>query len=181
MLDLPDEIDVDALVDSTLTLLGARELLSTVRVVWRDFDRRLGDARVVLSPSGGYIGQLRFSKQAWPLLTFEEQREVVIHEVCHLVDIGLAWASNKRPGPPHGDDWRWLMRVAGYPNAAARHHRAVLPNTRRRFAANCECRTHMLTSIRAARIKRGRKYVCLKCRKNLTLSDGVKDETNAAA
>lgn len=176
MLDLPDEIDVDALVDSTLTLLGARELISAVRVSWHDFERRLGDARVVLASPGSYVGQIRFSRQAWPLLTFEEQREVVVHEVCHVVDIGLAWAAGKKPGPPHGDDWRWLMRIAGYPNAAARHHRMLLPNTRRRFAAVCSCRTHMLTSIRATRIKRGRKYVCLKCQKPLTLTDGAINE-----
>ena len=54
---------------------------------------------------------VRFSKPIWPFLRPEQRRNVVFHEVCHI----LARFDNQERIKPHGPEWRGIMAMCNEP------------------------------------------------------------------
>jgi SprT protein len=92
----------------------------------------------------------------------------VPHEVAHLVAYQLYGSSIK----PHGAEWLSVMQL--FKADASRCHDYDMTNvatrTYRRFAYQCVCQTHYLTSIRHNRIQGGQRYYCRKCHQALSSS-----------
>lgn len=76
-------------------------------VKWNNrFTNRLGDAKVVY----GNSGRVRFSSTGlWLRATPEQRREVIYHEVAHI--LGVLTLKGK---PGHNREWREMMRRFGY-------------------------------------------------------------------
>ncbi len=92
-------------------------------------------------------------------------RRTVPHEVAHLV-------AHQIHGPairPHGKEWKTVMQL--FEADASRCHTYDVSEVRtrqyKRFTYQCDCQTHLLTSIRHNRILSGQDYLCRKCRQPL--------------
>jgi hypothetical protein len=102
------EQERNVLIEQTIqeTLAKTKCKIKGISYFWTKEKRRLACAL-------GYR-KLFFSKIWWGWLTEEQRKEVVIHEVCHLVDVYFyikdeSWKSTLG----HGYHWRELMKRAG--------------------------------------------------------------------
>ena len=77
---------------------GVPELAERIRVVWRCFTARMGDARWDRLRS---VGLIRLSVPLWPRASDEEWCETVIHEACHVI-ADAASAASRGTGRPGG-------------------------------------------------------------------------------
>ena len=95
---------------------------------------------------------------------FEHGLEVTVpHEVAHYVTDRVYGLSRVRP---HGEEWQSVMRLLNVePRATARFDLSGLPIRRQhRFAYQCDCNTHELSSCRHNRVNQGRaRYHCRLC------------------
>lgn len=110
--------------------------------------------------------KIELSSRLFPLLPDHEQRDTVIHEVCHIVAHAL-----HGPGiAHHGREWRQLMvRAGGEPRARSKSiDGADFLRGRNRVPFWCGCRAHAVTAQRAAKIERGFVFVCTRCHGPLT-------------
>jgi predicted SprT family Zn-dependent metalloprotease len=101
-------IERNELIEQTIqeTLAKTKCKIKNIRYYWNE-------QKKILACASGY-NQLSFSKIWWKYLTDEQRKEVVIHEVCHLVDVyfsinNVSWKSTLG----HGHKWRELMVRAG--------------------------------------------------------------------
>jgi predicted SprT family Zn-dependent metalloprotease len=117
--------------------------------------------------------EIVLAEKAWPLLSLEDRRETVFHEVAHLIaykEQGIkAWG--------HTPAWRNVMCRMGYPDADRCHYpSAALEAIRRplvRFIAMCKCGDHLITTNRMKRIINGISYSCRYCNEQLIITDRV--------
>ena len=87
-------------IRSTCLRLSVPELIRNIDIQWFNGKRAIGGM-------SGYSGQfvMRLSKYFWPILSEQQRKEVIIHEVCHAV------AHYKYGcGIRHGKKWKDLMR-----------------------------------------------------------------------
>ncbi|HEY5715571.1 MAG TPA: SprT family zinc-dependent metalloprotease [Psychromonas sp.] len=93
---------------------------------------------------------------------FTEQ--VVAHEVAHLIVYQLYGKVR-----PHGKEWQYVMqRVFNCP-AQTTHSLDIKDVIGKQFAYQCSCTRHQLTIRRHNKILKGAKYLCKKCRGELTI------------
>ena len=86
----------------------------------------------------------------------------VAHEVAHLITIACHGRT-----PPHGSEWRAVMRHLGIDDPQRCHQYAVEASglrRQRRWAYVCDCREHQLSTTRHNRIRRDQaEYLCRCC------------------
>ncbi|WP_416886485.1 SprT family zinc-dependent metalloprotease [Marinospirillum sp.] len=109
----------------------------------------------------GHLNRLRFNQQ---LLLENRQdfiRQVVPHEVAHL----LSWQLYGRRIQPHGHEWRSVMEGVFKQPAHRTHTFDVRQAARQEFIYHCACadREHHLTVRRHNKIRRGQGYLCRLC------------------
>lgn len=121
---------------------------------------------------GMTAGQCIWRRRRTPVLRFnlrlaEDHRDdfvttTVAHEVAHLVTIACHGKA-----PPHGEEWRAVMRHLGIGNPERCHRYAVDSSglrRQRRWAYACDCREHQLSTTRHNRVRRDQaEYRCRHC------------------
>jgi predicted SprT family Zn-dependent metalloprotease len=138
----------------------APELIERIELEW---SRRLV---LTLGKANRLNWTIKLAEKAWFLISLDERRETVFHEVAHLIALhegGLkAW--------DHGPTWRRIMAKIGYPRANACHDLIEQLSTIRRknvrVIARCQCDsagevfgvrradgTHLITRSMEAKIK----------------------------
>ena len=163
-------LDITPLIEETITSVGAvhpKNLTGKkrpkVRWEWSDtMTRCLGKAYYSK-------GLIRLSIPLWKRASAEERRNVVIHEVCHLLADRVWGRKNIKP---HGFRWASLMTICDEKaNRCHKVDRTGLRRKSRKFKATCPCRNqHLIGPIRARRIKTGvTTYTCTKCKGPITL------------
>lgn len=87
---------------------------------------------------------------------------VLVHELCHLV-IAQRWPYAQA----HGQKWKKLMIMLGFPPKA--HHNLPVPNMvhQRRWPIKCDCQTHLIATVTYNRIRKGVLYTCKSCKQVL--------------
>ncbi len=154
--------NVRAWVDDALEQLGYPDL--QILIGWNSrFTSRMGDASCPY-----LIGGIRLSIPLWPRASESERREVVLHEVCHVVVI----YENKKTGKKvrsHGREWQHKMRQLGLePKRCHQVSTEGLKRTRKTVQMYCACKIQMETPRVAKRISRGSHwYRCVKCKAKL--------------
>lgn len=114
--------------------------------------------------------RIRLSPHVWTSGTEETRRNTTLHEFAHL------YAYWKHSDCGHGYWWKRTMIALGL--EPARCHNVITPQVAARRAkrqenmvtAYCPCREHKITKNRASRMRNGKTYICLKCRKRLSLT-----------
>lgn len=149
----------------TFRLLKQDALIPSVTISWsHGFTRKMGQAQYIKNRKHA----VRFSVPLWPLATEEQRREIVLHEVCHIVDFHLAAT---QPGyfrdGIHGRSWKRLMAACGA--KGDRCHSVKRPPELRkakspRFEASCPCRVHLITATLVRRMVSGHTYHCKSCK-----------------
>ena len=93
--------------------------------------------------------------------------QTVIHEVAHMVtDI-----KHGEDTKPHGKEWQQTMRFFGVKPDVYHMYDTTNAKTRKyfMFEYSCTCGiSHEITSIRHNRAVKGTKYICGKCKGNLS-------------
>ncbi len=86
---------------------GHADAVGRIRFSWcTRLHRSIANCRRV-----GEVFEIHLSSRLFPLASFDECIETVVHEVCHA----LADCSGKDCG--HGKGWKECMERAGYPDA----------------------------------------------------------------
>jgi len=121
-----------------------------ISISWNGrFTARMGDARWNSSIGRGFI---RLSSPLWPHADDNERAETVIHEACHIIADAK---SGRRQG--HGNYWREMMALCGYPNASRCHTVNLQGIRKRRLAkrtpAYCGCSEYRFTRYQAERLR----------------------------
>lgn len=154
-------------VKETLAKLNHSHLYDYIKIEFNNnFTRRMGDALWRNSQNNGVV---RFSVPLWNIAGEIEQKETVVHEICHIVD---AFSNKNWRISPHGLSWRILMLKCGYSGNRCHNVQrpAELKNKVQRFEAKCNCKTYSITKNRLTRIQNGTIYRCLSCKTPLTIS-----------
>jgi predicted SprT family Zn-dependent metalloprotease len=115
---------------------------------------------------------VEFSQKLWERATKEEQRQVVIHEICHLI----AYKKYKDRG--HGKWWKFTMRNCGV--EARRCHSINREGLERKnrgtIKYKCQCgQSYNLGKVIVRRITTSQsdsQYYCRKCRLGIIYQDG---------
>lgn len=151
---------IDAQIRATCALLDAGALAPSITWSWN------GRLTRAIARAHFQISKIELSSRLFPLLPVDEQRDTVIHEVCHLVAHHLHGPAV----PHHGREWRALMvKAGGKPRARSKSiEGADFLRGRNRVTYWCGCRTHAVTTSRAAKIERGFIFVCTRCQGELT-------------
>jgi len=106
---------------------------------------------------------LRFNAFIFSKYFEDSLATTVPHEVAHYVADILFGLRNILP---HGKEWQAVMHKLGVePRVTGNYDLAGIPvKQQRRFAYNCDCMTHQLTTVRHNKISRGKaQYFCKKC------------------
>jgi SprT protein len=177
--------------DPTTTALQAR--------IRRRVDRLLDQARPMLVQAGAKrplpalrfdlrgqaAGQACWGRDGRPELRFNLNiarsdpaafvEETVTHEVAHLVTFACFGRT-----PPHGREWRAVMRFLGIDQPQRCHDYAVdeaQVRRQRRWRYRCHCRSHELSTTRHNRLQAGRaRYRCLHCGSDLHFDERAGDD-----
>jgi SprT protein len=156
--------EIRKLIESTMKQF---KLNIPIQIEWkRRFTRKMADAR--LFPGG--FGRIRLSVPLWPRQGEAEQRNTIIHEVCHIIA-----RSQNRFIKPHGSEWKRLMRQCG--EKSERCHAVDARDLRRVYTRRakvevyCKCSSHLIGPVRADRMRAGtHSYRCGICHNLLSFS-----------
>jgi len=156
-------------------------LLSHMTLVWSHrMSRTFGLARYAHAKKEMGV---TLSSILWEAASEEERRETVYHEVAHIIVYLIHYHKNPRPRKSpeaHGREWKWTMRMIGYPNPSAKHTVAnhVYEESVGNIPVYCGCSSDpaaWVSKIKAAKMNlhasRGRTYVCRKCRSSFVVGD----------
>lgn len=104
---------------------------------------------------------IKLNKQLFTENFEEFQRQVIPHEVAHLVCF-QKFGKVK----PHGAEWKSVMRAVFNLDAAVTHKFDVASVGMREFTYRCECPDLIkLSAVRHNKVKKGKQqYRCQKCR-----------------
>ena len=145
--------------------------LSRARPLLLGHGRQLPEVRISFSQRGRSAGQMRIDAKGHPEIRYnlgmatlqseEFLREVVPHEVAHLV----TWLQYGDRARPHGAEWQSVMRYFGIETPRRCHDFKMDESIRqqRRWAYRCNCREHTLSTTRHNRAQRGTRYHCAAC------------------
>ena len=112
--------------------------------------------------------KLRFNPQLYRENQQDFLRQTVAHEVAHLIAHRLFGLNIQ----PHGKEWQLIMRgVYGLPPERC-HNYAVKRAQVSRFIYRCQCPQgeFLFSAQRHALVKKGRRYLCKRCRNTLHFS-----------
>ena len=151
---------------NTLTLLETAERHHSVLMPEVDirFDLRGQSAGMVRFPGSG-TPVIRYNRT----LLEENERDfidqTVPHEVAHVVARTIHGGRIR----PHGPEWQSIMVTLGANPSRCHNYDTSRSIGRRvtRYPYHCDCREHMITRIRENRIRRGQKYHCRACGRQL--------------
>jgi predicted SprT family Zn-dependent metalloprotease len=146
------------LVSLVCSSLSFPDLTNNITVIWNNrFTWKMGEAWW-----DGKTGVVKLSKPLWPRATEVQRREIVIHEICHII-VGAKYGSAGW-GKPHGKIWKDLMRQCG--EKGDRTHtvdRTGLKRTGKKHRIECGCHVWFVGSTIYKRLISGKKYICPKC------------------
>ncbi|WP_267397976.1 SprT family zinc-dependent metalloprotease [Pseudomonas sp. GM_Psu_2] len=142
------------------------------------FKRRFPRPEVSLALRGQRAGvahltenRLRFNRQLYRENRAHFLEQTVAHEVAHLVAHQLFGGGIR----PHGEEWQLIMRgVYGLP--PDRCHTYELPQRARTlylYRCNCPDGRFEFTAQRHALVRKGRRYLCRRCRGPLDFTQEV--------
>lgn len=156
----------------TLETLGHSSLADDIDVQWNSrFTAKLGDAKFCPGSS-----RVRFSTPIWPRATERERRQVVIHEICHIIVAHEAHMNGLHRRKSHGHEWQRAMVRCGVP--AERTHSVdtsgLSKRKRDRIPISCGCQDFLVTKYVAGRIAAGSDYRCKRCGEQLKAPEGTK-------
>ncbi|WP_141317276.1 SprT family zinc-dependent metalloprotease [Halomonas halmophila] len=145
-----------------------------VAAAWRlcrDVHPSLPRPRVWLDLRGKGAGQTHFGRGGLrfnPVL-FDDNRhafmvEVVPHEMAHWLVHHL---SDGQGVAPHGHEWRTVMRELFGLTPQATHDFDTRRASPAPYQYRCQCREHGFTARRHGLARKGRQYVCRRCRQPL--------------
>ena len=149
-----------------------RELLQHAAALCASHRAQLPDPVIRFDLHGQAAGQVQWHKGARPLLRYNLDiaqhhqsdflASTVAHEVSHLITVACHGRVQ-----PHGTEWRAVMSHLGVPDPQ-RCHQYTLEETavrrQRRWAYQCDCRGHELSTTRHKRIQTGSsRYHCRHC------------------
>lgn len=163
-------MNIRDIITQTCVKCGVPELTHKIKYEFnRRFTARLGDA--TWKPMQN-IGVVRFSLPLWERASETEKYETIVHEVCHIIANSQARATGYI-NQPHGPEWKRLMIICGVaPESCHTVNRDGLARKLPRVQATCGCMTHNITTNRATRMSKGKKYKCLKCNNLIALVKG---------
>lgn len=151
--------EIRAIIEKTCKRCGFPKLGSKIPFT---FNKRYTDS---LGAAGG--GAIEFSTLLWARATPEQRKQVIIHEVCHV----LAEEKYGDTIKPHGEEWQSMMRIAGtQPLIYHEVDNDDLYKPQKRFNIRClSCNAIIrISKNKRTRLKNGKQYPCKKCRKLLT-------------
>ena len=111
--------------------------------------------------TGEYEYTISMSQGIWNKTNDEERKDTAVHEACHILDHILNGSMSG-----HGNKWKRLMHLCGYPDAK-RSHSVNLSGIDGRFDCRCTGCGHESTlgKIQVNKMKRyGVEYICRKCK-----------------
>jgi len=149
-----------------------RELLQQSAALCAAHRARLPDPVIRFDLCGQAAGQVQWHKGARPLLRYNLDiaqhhqsdflASTVAHEVSHLITVACHGRVQA-----HGSEWRAVMRHLGIADPQRCHQYAVdetAVRRQRRWAYECNCRGHELSTTRHKRIQTGSsRYHCRQC------------------
>lgn len=154
--------EINGQIKRTCELLNVPELAAKIKWNWNH------GMRSVIGVANLNQLRIQFSSKLFALLSPEERRDTIIHEVCHHVAFQVYVIQRKIRIKGHGREWQMLMRQAG--GTPKRCSKAIpeaagLRRKWSRITFFCKCREHEITSIKAGQIKSGKKsWICRTCR-----------------
>jgi len=168
-----------------LQRLGHASLAEELRIEWRPFASRMGDALYV--PRGVLVrhrGSFRFAEQRtvrvrlssalWPRATRRDRYETVVHEVAHLVTAHEARQACAPAPSAHGAEWRAVMLRAGVTPERCCDN-VSNEGLVRRVEVSCACPTRSkVTPYVAGRIAAGAAYSCRRCGSHVSVPEGTR-------
>jgi SprT protein len=148
------------------------ELLQHAAALCASHRARLPDPVIRFDLHGQAAGQMQWRRGARPVLRYNLDiaqhhhedflAQTVAHEVAHLITAACHGQTR-----PHGSEWRAVMRHLGIANPQRCHQYAVdetAVRRQRRWAYECNCRGHELSTTRHKRIQTGSsRYHCRQC------------------
>lgn len=129
---------------------------------WNDrFTTKMGDACYYK-----YYGRIRLSVKLFRRASEQDQRETVIHEVCHIAKEHLGY-----PGDHHGYWWKTLNYKCGiYPKRTHNVDTTGLSRKQDRYSVKCGCQNPpTITKNLLTRMRRGAAYKCKACGQRISL------------
>jgi predicted SprT family Zn-dependent metalloprotease len=118
------------------------ELYETITFKFNNrFTKKLGDA----NPNTRVI---RLSSPLWERATEDQKKEVIVHEVCHLIAQYKAWMQKTYILDLHGAEWRAAMKNVGY-NDPSQYHTINREGIARKYASyyvQCSCAKRRVNS-----------------------------------
>jgi SprT protein len=157
---------VEEHIGTTCLALGVPQLADEIEWSW---NKRLTRA---IARAHFRTNHIELSALLFPLLTVDDRKDTIIHEVCHLVAHHIHGPGIRH----HGREWKSLMIEAGG-RPLARSKSIEGADLFRRGPARvtffCACREHAVTAYRAAKIERGSVFVCTRCKSALSKSPSV--------
>jgi predicted SprT family Zn-dependent metalloprotease len=112
----------------------------------------------------GYL--IKLSTKLFTRANEEEQRETVIHEVCHVVD---RFVNKGRMS--HGEGWKVAMRHTGL--EPRRCHKVTTLVKRFIYACPNDCFDYKLSTRMHNSINKGDLRICIKCRRDISFTGQV--------
>jgi predicted SprT family Zn-dependent metalloprotease len=153
--------NIREIIRQTCATCGVPDLSFSIHYKFnRRFTSKLGLATYYRNDKRGV---LQFSLPLWERATERDKYEVVVHETCHIVARYLYPFMTRH----HGWEWKHLMIKCGLePKRCHSIDRTGLVKT---VAVSCGCMTHQITTNRLTRMKKGKKYMCMKCKNTIQL------------
>ena len=136
-----------------------QELVESINIEWSNARSWCGYAMVVPKGHNQEV-VIKLSKPHFDSRTNEDNMETLVHEFCHIADW---YIFGEMSG--HGTRWKYLMKLAGYPNANRCARGTFIRPVNNMTLCYCNCeRGVYLGKTRINRIKNGSaSYKCKKC------------------
>lgn len=98
-------------------------------------------------------------------------QETIAHEVSHVIAFAVA-AHHKTKYPPHGKQWKYIMKTLGYTPSRTHDYdvSAAQNKATRTWNYKCECNTYKLSRVNHKKIVMGEPRTCPICDCELRLA-----------
>jgi len=142
------------------------ECPEVANLIWFEWSNRLTSAMENVKGCNAQGYHIKLSTKLFARANEEEQKETVIHEVCHAVDRYV----NRGP-MTHGKGWRECMRCAGL--EPRRYHNVPVLVKRFIYACPNGCHDFKISTRMHNSINKGQWRVCTKCESLLNFTGQV--------
>lgn len=158
-LGLRDQEGIEALMLETCQRAGMPEVYDLIS--WK-FNSRLtttlGHATYSYKEE---TGEVSLCYKLWGRASYEDRRNVIIHEVCHIL---VFRKYGYHESDKHGPKWKAMMRLCG--GDPARCHSVDTKGVRRkvkRYHVECRCTRHNVSQNLVTRMRKGQHRKCKRC------------------